>query len=72
LQNELTPDEERALRAKLEAYRLEHRALDSAIERLAHDLSMDQIQLRRLKKRKLFLKDVIARLESRLIPDQLA
>ena len=72
MQNELTPDEERALRAKLEAYRLEHRALDSAIERLAHDLSMDQIQLRRLKKRKLFLKDVIARLESRLIPDQLA
>ncbi len=70
--NELTVEEERALRAKLEEYRLEHRALDSAIERLAADPSMDQVQLRRLKKRKLFLKDIIARLESRLIPDQLA
>ncbi len=61
-----------ALRAQLEEHRLEHRALDAAIERLAHDMAMDQIQLRRLKKRKLFLKDVIARLESQLIPDQLA
>lgn len=70
--SELTPDEEVALRAKLEEYRLEHRALDAAIERIAHDATMDQIQLRRLKKRKLLLKDVIARIESRLIPDQLA
>jgi len=67
---ELTPDEEVALRAKLEEYRLEHRALDAAIERLARDVSMDQLQLRRLKKRKLLLKDIIARAESRLIPDQ--
>ena len=67
---QLTPDEEVALRAKLEEYRLEHRALDAAIERLALDLSMDQLQLRRLKKRKLLLKDIIARAESRLIPDQ--
>ena len=36
------------------------------------DPGMDQLQLRRLKKRKLALKDIIARLESRLIPDQLA
>lgn len=70
--SELTPDEEVALRAKLEEYRLEHRALDGAIERIAHDATMDQIQLRRLKKRKLMLKDIIARIESRLIPDQLA
>lgn len=68
--SELTPDEEVALRAKLEEYRLEHRALDAAIDRLALDLSMDQLQLRRLKKRKLLLKDIIARTESRLIPDQ--
>jgi hypothetical protein len=66
----MTPDEETAMRAKLEEYRLEHRALDAAIERTAHDPSMDQLQLRRLKKRKLLLKDVIARVESRLIPDQ--
>jgi hypothetical protein len=69
---ELTPDEEVALHAKLEEHRLEHRALDAAIERLATDPSMDQLQLRRLKKRKLILKDLIARLESRLIPDRLA
>ena len=69
---ELTVEEERALRAELAEYRLEHRALDGAIERLAADPLMDQVQLRRLKKRKLALKDVIARLESRLIPDQLA
>ena len=70
--DELTPDEETAMHAKLEEHRLEHRALNAAIERLAHDPSMDQLELRRLKKRKLILKDLIAKLESRLIPDQLA
>lgn len=65
----LTPEEEVAMRAKLEDYRLEHRALDGAIERLVHDPSMDQLQLRRLKKRKLILKGLIGRIESRLIPD---
>ena len=58
-----------ALRTQLEELRLEHRALDSAIDRLVHDPQMDQLELRRLKKRKLQIKDVIARLESRLIPD---
>lgn len=67
---ELTTDEERALRAKLEVCRSEHRALDAAIERLVHDPLMDQLQLRRLKKRKLALRDMISRIESRLIPDQ--
>lgn len=67
---ELTPDEEHDIRTKLEACRLEHRALDAAIERLVHDPGMDQLQLRRLKKRKLALKDLVERLESRLIPDQ--
>jgi hypothetical protein len=70
--DQLTPDEEAALHAKLEEHRLEHRALNAAIERLAQDPSMDQLELRRLKKRKLILKDLIAKLESRLIPDQLA
>lgn len=70
MRGELTPDEEHEIRTKLEAYRLEHRALDAAIERLVHDPHMDQVQLRRLKKRKLALKDLVARLESRLIPDQ--
>jgi hypothetical protein len=66
----MTPDEEAALRAKLEEHRLEHRALDTAIERLGIDAAMDQLQLRRLKKRKLALKDIMARMESLLIPDQ--
>lgn len=66
----MTPDEEVALRARLEEHRLEHRALDAAIEQLGMNPGTDQLQLRRLKKRKLVLKDIIARLESNLIPDQ--
>lgn len=47
----------------------EHRDLDRAITRLADDPTMDQLQLSRLKKRKLRLKDQIAYWESQLIPD---
>jgi hypothetical protein len=67
--NDITPDEEVVLRKKLEEYQLEHRALDFAIERLGSDPLMDQLQLRRLKKRKLVLKDVILQVQKRLIPD---
>jgi hypothetical protein len=49
--------------------REEHRDLDLAINRLAMDPWQDQLQIRRLKKRKLKLKDWILRLESKLIPD---
>ncbi len=49
--------------------KLEHRALDEAIPRLQRDPAADDLQIRRLKKRKLLLKDAIARLESKLIPD---
>ena len=49
--------------------RLEHRDLDAAIEQLAHAIGRDELQLTRLKKRKLLLKDHISRLESKLIPD---
>lgn len=58
-----------SLRARLQALRLEHRDLDQIIERLSQDALQDQLQLRRLKKRKLQLKDTIARIESMLIPD---
>ena len=61
--------ESRFLEQKLQELRTEHRDLDVVISRLAGDSNIDQLQLRRLKKRKLFLKDCIAALESRLIPD---
>ena len=54
---------------KLKELRLEHRDLDDVIDRLSHDPCVDQLELRRLKKRKLMLKDEIHRLESSLIPD---
>jgi hypothetical protein len=54
---------------RLRQLRIEHRDLDDVIHRLQLDLYVDQVQLRRLKKRKLLLKDQIARLESLLIPD---
>jgi len=49
--------------------RIEHRDLDIVIARLVADPSSDELQLRRLKKRKLRLKDMIAYLENKLIPD---
>jgi hypothetical protein len=54
---------------RLRSLRIEHRDLDDVITRLQMDMYVDEIQLRRLKKRKLMLKDQIARLESELIPD---
>ncbi len=48
---------------------IEHRDLDQVIERLSMDIHVDELQLKRLKKRKLNLKDQITRLESELIPD---
>jgi len=62
-------DDTSELRQLLGELREEHRDLDLAINRIAMDPWQDQLQLRRLKKRKLKLKDWIARLESRLIPD---
>lgn len=62
-------EEETVLRERLSELRIEHRDLDEVIARLSESLSMNQLQLRRLKKRKLFLKDMIARIESQLIPN---
>lgn len=58
-----------AIMQRLEELRVEHRDLDDIIQRLAVDPLVDQLQLRRMKKRKLNLKDMISRLESKLIPD---
>lgn len=65
----MTRDEEALINARLQELRIEHRDLDDVIHRLQREVHVDQLQLRRLKKRKLFLKDIITRLESRLIPD---
>jgi hypothetical protein len=54
---------------RLRQLRIEHRDLDDIISRLSMDFNVDEIQMKRLKKRKLLLKDQITRLESRLIPD---
>jgi hypothetical protein len=54
---------------RLRELRIEHRDRDDVICRLSLDLYVDELQLRRLKKRKLMLKDQILRLESELIPD---
>jgi len=64
-------DRDSLLRRLLEL-RSEHRDLDTVISRLLASSGLDQIQMQRLKKRKLLLKDEIAWLESRLIPDDIA
>ena len=66
------PQDTEALRAKLEALKSEHRDLDEVIDRLIEKPPFDQLQLQRLKKRKLGLKDQILKLESQLIPDIIA
>jgi hypothetical protein len=54
---------------QLRELRIEHRDLDDVIARLATDPAVDQLRLKRLKKRKLCLKDQISQLESDMIPD---
>ena len=61
-----------AAASRLVRLRMEHRDLDSAIEALRATAGPDQLQLARLKKRKLRLRDEIAQLEDRLIPDIIA
>jgi hypothetical protein len=63
---------EEVLRVKLEALRREHRDLDAAIHALEDKGTADQLTLRRLKKQKLVLKDRIALIEDRLLPDIIA
>ena len=58
-----------AIARRLAELRVEHRDLDAAIARLGDLAIGDELQLKRLKKRKLLLKDAIARFESKLIPD---
>ena len=64
--------ENEALREKLAKLKLEHRDLDDVIARLTERAPYDQLQLQRLKNRKLVLKDQISRLKALLHPDIIA
>lgn len=68
----LTDEEREQIQQRIKALEIEHGDLDDVIARLSIDPIQDQLQLRRLKKRKLVLKDTIARLRDRLIPDIIA
>lgn len=57
---------------RLEALRTEHRDLDDVIARVTEEVPFDQLRVQRLKKRKLLLRDEIAWVESRLLPDTIA
>ncbi len=67
--SDLTQEQAKVL---LEQLRSEHRDLDDVIARISETLPFDQLQLQRLKKRKLALKDQISKLEAYLIPDIIA
>lgn len=68
----LSEEERAALHAELERLRAEHRDLNSAIEALIHLAAADRLQIQRLKKRKLVLRDKIALIEDQLTPDIIA
>ena len=65
----MTDEEEQILKAKLAELRQEHGDLDAAIAAISDSPHCDLLQLTRLKKRKLQLKDLIARIEDSLLPD---
>jgi len=65
-------DEIETLQRKLEDLKTEHRDLDDVIARIVEAVPFDQLQVQRLKKRKLILKDEIAQVESQLLPDIIA
>jgi len=68
----LTEEEREEILARISVLEVEHQDLDDIIARLTRDPGQDALQLRRLKKRKLLLKDQLARLRDQLIPDMLA
>jgi len=66
---EPSDEELTAIRQKVQALKIEHRDLDDVIARLVEDHHHDELQIRRLKRRKLMLKDKITLLEQQLVPD---
>ena len=71
-QGGLSEDERREIREQIERLREEHRDLDAAIEALMRSGASDRLQLQRLKKRKLALRDRMKQLEDELTPDIIA
>ena len=61
-----------ALKTRIAALKTEHRDLDEAIDRLSETVPLNHLHLQRLKKRKLALKDLIIKLEAKLLPDIIA
>jgi hypothetical protein len=68
----MTQEEETELRSQLARLRQEHRDLDAAIEALQSSPAYDILQVQRLKKRKLYLRDRITHIEDELTPDIIA
>jgi len=65
----VTDDEKKSIERRIFELQLEHRDLDEVVTRLSSEINVDQLMMRRLKLRKLRLKDQIALLKSELIPD---
>jgi hypothetical protein len=72
MRNQLTEEEIAAFKAEVERLKEEHRDLDAAIEALQGATMVDQLQIQRLKKRKLALRDRISNLEDAITPDIIA
>ena len=72
MQQQLTDEEKQKLQERLFELKQEHRDLDDVINRLSQAPYVEELQIKRFKKRKLMLKDMIAKLENTLIPDILA
>jgi len=68
----MLPEEEEELLRTLEQLKTEHRDLDIILQQLAESVPVDFLRLQRLKKRKLFLKDSIIKIEGMLVPDIIA
>lgn len=68
----MTLEEQEDLQRALEELKTEHKDLDVVIQQLSHTTPVDIMRLQRLKKRKLFLKDSISKIESMLLPDIIA
>lgn len=68
----MNDDEIQDLQQRLAELKTEHRDLDDVIAHISDDGPFDQVQIKRLKKRKLLLKDQIMQIENRLLPDIIA